>query len=41
MPKLYEHELGLAADRLVRDNFALQPGETLIITADTESDAGV
>jgi leucyl aminopeptidase (aminopeptidase T) len=41
MPKLYEYELGLAADRLVRDNFALQPGETLIITADTESDERV
>ena len=39
--KKYFYELGLAAHRLVTDMFALKPGETLIITADTESDMEV
>jgi len=34
---LYEYELGKAADILVRELFKLKPGETFIITADTES----
>jgi len=38
---LYEYELGKAADVLVRELFKLQPGETFVITADTESDARV
>ncbi len=38
---LYEFELTKAAKRLVEDMFQLQEGETLIITADTESDKNV
>ena len=37
----YEYELGKAADILTRDLFKLRPGETFVITADTESDAHV
>jgi len=37
----YEYELGKAADIVVRDLFALKPGETFVITADTESDSHV
>ena len=35
---IYEYELGLAAERVVRELFRLQAGETLVITGDTESD---
>ena len=35
---LYDYELTLAAKRLVEDMFQLKKGETLVITADTESD---
>lgn len=38
MPRLYEIELGKAADILVRELFKVKPGETFVITADTESD---
>ncbi|MCK4246871.1 aminopeptidase, partial [Candidatus Bipolaricaulota bacterium] len=38
---LYEYELGRAADILVRELFKLKPGETFVITADTESDSRV
>jgi len=38
---LYEYELGKASDILTRELFKLKPGETFIITADTESDARV
>jgi len=41
MPALYEYELGKASRILVEELFKLQPGETMIITADTESDARV
>lgn len=41
MTKLYEYELGKAADILTRELFKLNPGETFIITADTESDERV
>lgn len=41
MAKFYEYELGKAADRLVKDMFKLKEGETIIITADTESDESV
>ncbi len=37
----YEYELGKAADIIVRDLFALEPGETFVITADTECSAAV
>ena len=37
----YEIELGTAADILTRELFKLQPNETFIITADTESDPRV
>jgi len=37
----YEYELGKAADILTRELFALKPGETFVITADTESDMRV
>lgn len=37
----YEYELGRAADIVARDLFALKPGETFVITADTESDSHV
>ena len=38
---LYEYELGKAADILTRELFKLKPGETFVITADTESDLRV
>lgn len=38
---LYEYELGKASDTLVQELFKIKPGETLIITADTESDPRV
>ena len=38
---LYEYELGKAADIVARDLFALKPGETFVITADTESNPDV
>ncbi|MDK2896569.1 MAG: hypothetical protein PWP04_689 [Candidatus Atribacteria bacterium] len=38
---LYEYELGKAADILVKELFKLKEGETLVITADTESDPRV
>lgn len=41
LPRLYEIELGKAADILVRDLFKMKPGETFVITADTESDWSV
>jgi len=39
--ELYEYEIGKAADILVRELFNLKPGETIILTADTESNARV
>lgn len=41
MAGLYEYELCKAADRLMRDMFRVKEGETVIITADTESDERV
>lgn len=41
MQSLYEYELGKASRILVEDLVKLKPGETLIITADTESDPHV
>jgi len=41
MPKLYEFELAKAADILVNELFKLKEGETMVITADTESDERV
>ncbi len=41
MAKLYEFELSKSTDILMRDMFKLKPGETIIITADTESDERV
>ncbi len=41
MVDLYEYELGRAADILVRELFKTKPGETFVITADTESDEKV
>jgi leucyl aminopeptidase (aminopeptidase T) len=41
LPGYYEFELGKAADILTRELFKLKPGETFVITADTESDARV
>jgi len=41
MAQLYEYELGKAADSLIHGIFQLKPGETIIITADTESDERV
>lgn len=38
MSHLYEYELGKASDTLCQELFALKPGETIVITADTESD---
>lgn len=38
---LYEYELGKAADTLARELFKLRPGETFVITADTESNLRV
>jgi len=37
----YEYELGKASDILTRELFKLKPGETFVITADTESDPRV
>ncbi|GAB6178688.1 aminopeptidase [Desulfotomaculum defluvii] len=41
MAKLYEYELQRAADVLMKDMFQLKSGETIVITADTESDERV
>ena len=41
MSYYYEYELGKAAKILCEDLFKLKPGETFIITADTESDKRV
>jgi leucyl aminopeptidase (aminopeptidase T) len=41
MSTLYEYELGKASITLARELFGLKPGETFIITADTESDERV
>jgi leucyl aminopeptidase (aminopeptidase T) len=41
MPGWYEIELGKAADILVNELFKLKEGETMVITADTESDERV
>jgi leucyl aminopeptidase (aminopeptidase T) len=41
MMEKYFYELALAARRLAVDMLCLKPGETLVITADTESDAEV
>jgi 2,5-dihydroxypyridine 5,6-dioxygenase len=38
MSFLYEYELGKASEILTRDLLKLKPGETCVITADTESD---
>ncbi|MBA3062335.1 MAG: aminopeptidase, partial [Atribacteria sp.] len=38
MSYYYEYELGKAAKILCEDLFKLKPGETFVITADTESD---
>jgi len=34
---LHDYELGKAADVLTRELFKLKPGETFVITADTDS----
>lgn len=41
MSYYYEYELGKAAKILCEDLFKLKPGETIILTADTESDKRV
>ncbi|MEM3665486.1 MAG: aminopeptidase [Candidatus Bathyarchaeia archaeon] len=41
MPEYYEYELGKAAYKLVSEMLSLKPKETLVITADTESDTRV
>lgn len=41
MPTYYDYELGKAATTLTKELFKLKPGETLVITADTESDPQV
>ena len=41
MVKAYEYELGKSADALVKEMFDLKIGETIVITADTESDERV
>lgn len=41
MPVYYEYELGKAATNLTKELFKLKPGETFVITADTESDPQV
>jgi len=41
MPQYYEYELGKAAHKLVSEMLKLKPGETFVITADTESDPRV
>src|SRR5450756_489535 len=41
MSQYYEYELGKAAKILCEELFKLKPGETFVITADTESDERV
>jgi leucyl aminopeptidase (aminopeptidase T) len=41
MPGLYEYELGRTAEIICRELFELKRGETLVLTADTESDERV
>jgi len=41
MPQYYQYELGRAAKILCEDLLKLKPGETCVITADTESDERV
>jgi len=41
MPEYYEYELAQAAHKLVSEMLKLKPGETIVITADTESDPRV
>lgn len=41
MPEYYEYEVTKAAHRLATEMFKLKPGETFVITADTESDPRV
>jgi len=41
MPQYYEYELAKAAHRLVAEWFKLKPGETFIVSGDTESDPRV
>jgi len=41
MPKYYDFELGNAADILIRDMLKVKPNETVVITADTESNESV
>jgi len=41
MPQYYEYELAKAAHKLASEMFKLKPGETFVITADTESDPRV
>jgi leucyl aminopeptidase (aminopeptidase T) len=41
MPGYYEYELGKAAHKLAVQMYKLKPGETCVITADTESDPRV
>ncbi|MEM3627388.1 MAG: aminopeptidase [Candidatus Bathyarchaeia archaeon] len=38
MPQYYEYELAKAAHKLVSEMLKLKPNETLVVTADTESD---
>jgi len=38
MSQYYEYELGRAAQKIASELFVLKPGETFVITADTESD---
>jgi leucyl aminopeptidase (aminopeptidase T) len=39
MPDYYEYELGSTAHKIASELFKLKPGETFVITADTESDS--
>jgi 2,5-dihydroxypyridine 5,6-dioxygenase len=41
MPRFYEYELGVAGDTICHELFELKRGETLVVTADTESDERV
>jgi len=41
VPTYYDYELGKAATTLTKELFKLKPGETFVITADTESDPQV
>jgi leucyl aminopeptidase (aminopeptidase T) len=41
MTEHYEYELGKAAHKIASELFKLRPGETFVVTADTESDARV